>query len=138
MRTILERELCFQEIAFLILAGFFRPGASKKGAFLGPEKVISEAWFGLWPGLASLGLSWPPLGLPLASFGLPLGSLGLSLASPWGPLAALWAPLASPWPHFGVGKKFDLISVIVPKARTYIVNRRKSLNWSNETLLRRL
>ena len=133
MRTILERELCFQEIAFLTLAGFLRPGALKRD----PKRAPKNRYFWIfwspglaWPSLASLGLplaspgppfghpwppfglSWPLLGIPLASLGLSLASFGIPLASlcpPLGsfgsPLAPLWRPLASLGRFFGASMR---------------------------------
>ena len=91
MSTAPERDVHFQEIALMTLAGFSEHFPSKNGTFFGLQKRIVLDWFGLvWPS----GLAWPPL-----------ASLGLSLASPWPPLglplASLWPPLASPWPPFG-------------------------------------
>ena len=102
MRTILERELCFQEIAFLILTDFLKPGAFKKGAFLGPQNRVPLAWFGPffrhWPGLASFGLFWLPFGLTWALLDLPWGSLGFL----WVHWASLELPLGLTWVSFGL------------------------------------
>ena len=135
MRTALERELYFQEIAFSTLAGFWHDFPFKIRPFLGPQNPVSDVLFRLgwrlgllWPPLASLGLPlaslWPPFGLPLASLGLPLAAswppcglpwspLGLSLAFLGSPLASLWPPLGLSWHLLGVSQAslgiFDLI-----------------------------
>ena len=77
----------------MILTDFLRPGASKKGDFLGAKNLVPLAWFG--PVFVS-GLAWPPL----ASFGFPLASLERSLGLPWGSLGLFWAPLGLPWASF--------------------------------------
>ena len=115
MRTTLERELCFQEIAFTTLAGFLRPAASKKGGFLSTQNLIPLAWFVLvfvsglvWPPLDSPGLLlaslWSPFGLPWPLLGLPLASLDLSLASFGVPLVRLglfWRTYGGAWRRLG-------------------------------------
>ena len=104
MRTTLERERCFQEIAFSTLAGFWHHFPFKIRPFFGTKKLIASLLFGLRAALAAFGVSWPPLGLPLASLwpplaspwpplGLPLASLGLAMGSLGLPLGSLGLPL---------------------------------------------
>ena len=73
--TAPRRDAHFQKIAFLILAGFLRPEASKKGAKTSSKKHLFLGFLVSWPSLAFLRLPWPPLGLSWASLGAPLASL---------------------------------------------------------------
>ena len=101
MRTTLERELCFQEIAFSTLAGFWHDFPFKIRPKKALKKRIAEVLFRLWAALAALGLSWPLLGLPLASFWPPLAALWPLFGLSWPPLGLLLASLGLPWPPFG-------------------------------------